>query len=245
MSEAERKAEMIRKERLGETDEEDFMRDDDSDPIARAGSDKEEILASDAEEVEKIVEEREQVVRTSDSQREEILPSEDEAEPNKVLIRPPTTRSVSSRASREKTPQDRPTTSADSNREEILPSDEEEAAVPPTEQEEEAVEEEKVDANPDEPLSATAENDEDELRKKNEAATKIQAFYRGYRTRKELAVRFLESEPEIIPSIPEEKIGDEQLEPSTEAEAKEEIVVEPVPVAERQATPGPGREKSE
>ncbi|CAJ0595145.1 unnamed protein product [Cylicocyclus nassatus] len=245
MSEAERKAEMIRKERLGETDEEDFIRDDDSDPVAGAGSDKEEILASDAEDVGQIVAER--MVHTSDSQKEEILPSEDEAEPNKIVIRPPTARSVISQASNRevlKTPRDRPTTSADSNREEILPSDNEEEAPKRSEELVESPEEEKLEANlDDQPLPANDGNDEDEIKKQHEAATKIQAAFRGYRTRKQLAVRFLESQPEIIPSIPEETTADAPLEPVPEEEAKEEIAAETVSLGERQATPGPGREK--
>ncbi|EPB78788.1 hypothetical protein ANCCEY_02178 [Ancylostoma ceylanicum] len=103
---------MIREEKLGNvTDEEDFIRDDDSDPIAGmySDSDKEENLASDVEDVGKEVAR----ARSSHSDREENLPSDNEEERQR------------SRSSRARTLQARPTGTADSEKEHILPSDDE------------------------------------------------------------------------------------------------------------------------
>ncbi|VDM73361.1 unnamed protein product, partial [Strongylus vulgaris] len=144
ISEAERKAEMIRKEKLADSDEEDFIRDEDSDPIAGIYSDNEDILASDEEQV--VGNRVGKVVHSSDSQKEEILPpDDDEEDPTETTAermvhsshsqkeeilpadeedtRPKTSHSTPSQLSRREAeePQQRPTTSADSNREEILP----------------------------------------------------------------------------------------------------------------------------
>ncbi|VDM73124.1 unnamed protein product, partial [Strongylus vulgaris] len=164
---------------------------------------------------------------SADSNREEILPSNDE--------------NLTPREAEE--PQQRPTTSADSNPEEISPSAEENLAPSPHSQREPLVEE-SIETAQEEILPTDDVNDEAEQNKKREkAATKIQSYYRGYRTRKDMMVRFLENEPEIIPRPPSssEEVQEEKH-PHEEA-LEQEALVPPVAVAERPGTPAPLKDK--
>ncbi|EYC24432.1 hypothetical protein Y032_0014g2501 [Ancylostoma ceylanicum] len=286
MSEAERKAEMIREEKLGNvTDEEDFIRDDDSDPIAGmySDSDKEENLASDVEDVGKEVAR----ARSSHSDREENLPSDNEEERQR------------SRSSRARTLQARPTGTADSEKEHILPSDDEAEEKPKSSRAitSESNREDILPSDDDEPpplgnpkitrrltsqssreetLASDGEfldeegtaaeapkwsvprttdsdreenlpSDDEELNERERAAIKIQAAFRGYRTRKSLkTVHFTEEPPNVIetegPIALAEEAPDEKP-AGAEEEAEQESVPAAATMSPRTATPGPGREK--
>ncbi|ETN77571.1 hypothetical protein NECAME_10952 [Necator americanus] len=296
LSEA-KKAEMIRKEKQeGESDEEDFIRDDDTDPLAEiySESDREENLASVAEgdgnvemqpvdsesqkeEIQSSVNEKQQnrptIVRaeceenlttddegdakilpcerprrSADSDREQILPSDDEAKKPSISSRIQTSQSsreqilpsdddTTARAS----PQITRTSTAQSREEQILPSDgetEEEAATAPQRSMT------RTTANSD--REEILPSDDEEMNEREKAAIKIQAAFRGYHTRKRLKEVHFTDAPAIIESegppgktveVPDEGMVQEVVE-------GQERVPDPA-ITSRQPTPMPGHEKSE
>ncbi|XGW24640.1 hypothetical protein V3C99_006234 [Haemonchus contortus] len=240
VSSAEKKAEMLRKERMeSHDDENDLIRDPDSDPTDDLESDREkgerrasetsgkddgdeEIRPSTSEEKEDKEEDEPppattETVRSAQSNREEILPSdneeegkehekvpsddegaEEEPEEDKSLLLP-TVITVPATGDGERA------ATASSEKEEILPSDDEEpsnhdevpAQVEAADDKQEEVQ--KSDDNKsengeeaagdDHPFYEKEEilpSDDEELGERTKAATKIQAAYRGYRTRKSL-----------------------------------------------------------
>ncbi|WKX88499.1 hypothetical protein Q1695_008273 [Nippostrongylus brasiliensis] len=265
--EAERKAEMLRREKFGSYDfDDDFINDDDSDSIntLSSDSDREENLPSvmqmrrDSEEPP--------VSRELGSDDEEILPSDDEhlQDHNRNIRSSQSTahsnrdQNISSSAevredgdveeTKEEKPQQQLLTTtvprvmtipatADSDHEEILPSDDENP-------EEKDVEDPGASiARPSTTNSDHEENlpyDDEELQRRVQAAVKIQAAYRGHRTRKRMRRVSFSVQPAVIESTIVEKNANEegasQNEDGTEAATKMER-----PGSTRGATPSAKR----